>query len=123
MRSHVSLLFYQDGAQLLLDKLSQVEGLSPLLPQASIFIMVGIEVSKFRDIEDDLDFTTKLLAEKSVFVVPGQVRGTVSTSFKLYSNYTHVSTHAHKQTCIQAYTLSFSSVHYTYVCTYVHYGC
>ena len=37
--------------------------------------MVGIEVSKFRDIEDDLDFTTKLLAEKSVFVLPGRVSG------------------------------------------------
>ena len=74
--SHVSflaLLFYQNGAQLLLDKLSQVEGLSPVRPQGAMYIMVGIEVSKFRDIEDDLDFTAKLLAEKSVFVLPGQV--------------------------------------------------
>lgn len=38
-----------------------------------MFIMVGIEVSMFKDIKDDLEFTAKLLEEKSVFVVPGQV--------------------------------------------------
>ena len=64
----------QEGAQLLLDKLSLVEGLSPVRPQGAMYIMVGIEVSKFRDIEDDLDFVKKLLAEKSVFVLPGEVR-------------------------------------------------
>ena len=67
------LLLQQEGAQLLLDKLSLVEGLSPVRPQGTLFIMVGIEVSKFKDIADDLEFTAKLLAEKSVNVVPGQV--------------------------------------------------
>ena len=62
----------REGAQLLLDKLSQVEGLSPVQPHGAMYVMVGIVVSKFKDIEDDLDFTAKLLAEKSVFVVPGQ---------------------------------------------------
>ena len=68
------LLLQQEGAQLLLDKLSLVEGLSPVRPQGAMYVMVGIEVSKFKDIADDLEFTAKLLAEKSVFVVPGQVR-------------------------------------------------
>ena len=67
------LLLQQEGAQLLLDKLSLVEGLSPIWPQGAMYIMVGIEVSKFKDIADDLEFTAKLLAEKSVFVLPGQV--------------------------------------------------
>ena len=67
------LLLQQEGAQLLLDKLSLVEGLSPVRPQGAMYIMVGIEVSKFKDIADDLEFITKLLAEKSVFVLPGQV--------------------------------------------------
>lgn len=56
-----------------MDKLSQVEGLSPVQPHGAMYIMVGIDVSKFKDIEDDLDFTAKLLMEKSVFVLPGQV--------------------------------------------------
>ena len=58
-----------------MDKLAQVEGLSPVQPNGALYVMVGIEVSKFRDIEDDLDFATKLLAEKSVFVLPGRVSG------------------------------------------------
>ena len=86
----------QEGAQLLLDKLSLVEGLSPVRPQGAMYIMVGIEVSKFRDIEDDLDFVKKLLAEKSVFVVPGQVRSLVTHPPKLHINtHRHTDTHTH----------------------------
>ncbi len=34
---------------------------------------MGIDVDKFKDIADDVDFTQKLLSEESVFVLPGRI--------------------------------------------------
>jgi hypothetical protein len=34
---------------------------------------MGIEVEKFEDIKDDVDFTQKLLAEECVLVLPGTI--------------------------------------------------
>lgn len=37
-----------------------------------MYAMVKIHLAKFSDIEDDVDFTKKLLQEENVFVLPGQ---------------------------------------------------
>lgn len=34
---------------------------------------IGLDIDRFKDISDDLDFSQKLLREQSVFVLPGQV--------------------------------------------------
>lgn len=57
------------------ERLSHMIGLEPVMPQGSMYIMVGIQVTKFVDIESDIDFSQKLLNEESVFVLPGQCFG------------------------------------------------
>ena len=37
------------------------------------YMQVGINISGLSDIKDDLDFTEKLVAEESVFCLPGKV--------------------------------------------------
>jgi aspartate/methionine/tyrosine aminotransferase len=37
------------------------------------FCKVGVNVSEFKDISDDVDFTQKLVAEENVLCLPGQV--------------------------------------------------
>lgn len=39
-----------------------------------LFLQVGIDISRLDGIIDDLDFTEKLIAEQSVFCLPGKVR-------------------------------------------------
>lgn len=36
-------------------------------------VQMGIEVEKFEDIKDDVDFTQKLLAEECILVLPGTI--------------------------------------------------
>jgi tyrosine aminotransferase len=37
-----------------------------------MYAIVKIHLTKFSDIQDDVDFTKKLLQEENVFVLPGQ---------------------------------------------------
>jgi tyrosine aminotransferase len=54
------------------DRLQTIAGLSAIQPQGAMYMMVGIDLNKFKDIIDDVDFSQKLLAEESVFVLPAQ---------------------------------------------------
>eukprot|EP01112_Ceratiomyxa_fruticulosa_P017799 TRINITY_DN5612_c0_g1_i1.p1 TRINITY_DN5612_c0_g1~~TRINITY_DN5612_c0_g1_i1.p1 ORF type:complete len:422 (-),score=72.12 TRINITY_DN5612_c0_g1_i1:29-1294(-) len=54
-------------------RMGKIPGLKPLLSQGSMYEMVEIEITKFKDIADDIVFARKLLEEESVFVLPGQV--------------------------------------------------
>lgn len=54
--------------------LSRIDGLKPVTPQGAMYLMLGIEVEKFKDIETDVDFSAKLLAEENVVCLPGEVR-------------------------------------------------
>jgi len=58
-----ALLFYQ--------LIGKCVGLKPIQPQGAMYVMVGVDVSMFRDIEDDRDFVKKLLNEELVYVLPG----------------------------------------------------
>lgn len=62
----------QESARVIRQKLSSINGLSPVNPRGAMYLMVGIDVDKFRDIQNDVEFTEKLLAEQSVFVLPGK---------------------------------------------------
>lgn len=67
-----NLTMLYEHAKLSFDKLSAVEGLKPVMPQGAMYMMVGIDIEKFKDIADDFDFTQKLVSEQSVFALPAQ---------------------------------------------------
>jgi tyrosine aminotransferase len=52
------------------EKLSAVEGLVPIKATAAMYMMIKIEIEKFKDITDDLDFCKKLLDEQCCLVFP-----------------------------------------------------
>lgn len=56
-----------------MEALSKINGLKPIKPQGAMYMMVGIEIEKFKDITSDEEFSQKLLAEESVLCLPGQV--------------------------------------------------
>ena len=56
--------------------MSKVPGLSVVTPQGAMYVMVGIDITKFDDsIGNDTEFTQKLLDEEAVFVIPGKCFG------------------------------------------------
>jgi len=55
------------------NRLNKIPGLKPVFSHGSMYQMTEIEIKKFKDIVDDIDFGRKLLAEESVFILPGQV--------------------------------------------------
>ncbi|KAI7870792.1 tyrosine aminotransferase [Spinellus fusiger] len=65
----------QCNARASMEAASKVESLKPIMPQGSMFIMIGVDIHKFKDIVSDVDFSQKLLAEESVLCLPGQCFG------------------------------------------------
>jgi len=55
------------------EKINQIPGLKAVVPRGAMYVMVGIEIEKFRDIKSDTDFCEMLVGEKSVFCLPGKV--------------------------------------------------
>lgn len=56
------------------ERLSKVPGLKVIVPGGAMYVMVGIEKDKFKDIKDDADFCSKLVQEESVLCLPGKVK-------------------------------------------------
>lgn len=52
-------------------RLKDVKGLTPIQPAGAFYIMVRIEVDKFPSFRNDLHFVESLVAEESVFCLPG----------------------------------------------------
>ena len=50
-----------------------VAGLTPVMPSATIYMMVGIELDKFPHISTAVEFTEKLMLEESIYTLPGEV--------------------------------------------------
>ncbi|CAO3667082.1 unnamed protein product [Umbelopsis vinacea] len=55
--------------------ISKIPGLTAVIPQGAMYMMVGVNISEFKDIADDVDFTQKLVAEENVLCLPGQCFG------------------------------------------------
>ena len=53
-------------------RLSTIEGVTPIRSSAAMYMMVRIELDKFSDIEDDVDFCKKLLHEQNCLTFPSQ---------------------------------------------------
>lgn len=60
------------NARLCFNRLQQVPGLQPYMPQGSMYLMVRFDTKSFPTINGDLDFTSKLMNEESVLVLPGR---------------------------------------------------
>ncbi|CAO3593482.1 unnamed protein product [Absidia cylindrospora] len=76
---HTPETFYQETIEQLekntkisMDAVSKIPGLKPVQPQGAMYMMVGIELEKFKDIGSDVEFSQKLLAEESVLCLPGE---------------------------------------------------
>ena len=48
-------------------------GLTPRKAAGAMYIMVGIDLSKFKGINNDLEFVQMLIKEQSVFCLPASV--------------------------------------------------
>ncbi|KAI7895582.1 tyrosine aminotransferase [Mucor mucedo] len=62
----------QDNVKLSVEALTPIDGLVPVNPQGAMYMMVGIEIEKFKDIENDVQFSAKLLDEENVVCLPGE---------------------------------------------------
>lgn len=59
-------------AELAYKAIKQIRGLNPIMPGGAMYMMVGIDVEHFPEFETDLRFVEALVAEQSVFCLPGQ---------------------------------------------------
>ena len=56
--------------------LSSVPGLRVVKPEGAMYVMIGIDPTRFdSNIKDDVTFSNLLLKEEAVFVLPGQCFG------------------------------------------------
>lgn len=62
----------QKNAVLAYSLLNEVPGLRPVMPSGAMYMMVGVERSAFPSLKHDTDFVERLMAEQSVFCLPGQ---------------------------------------------------
>lgn len=60
-------------AQLAYDALKGAKGLSPFMPDGTMYMVVEVQMNKFPMFEDGLQFVQRLMAEESVFCLPGDV--------------------------------------------------
>jgi len=61
------------NAQLLVNTIVKIPGLTVVAPGGAMYMMFGIDFSKFEDFDNDVAFAKKLLEEESVFVLPGKI--------------------------------------------------
>lgn len=54
------------------ERLSKIHGIEPIQSRAAMYMMVKINSEDFKDIEDDIDFCKKLLAEQNCLTFPSQ---------------------------------------------------
>ncbi|XP_075733549.1 tyrosine aminotransferase isoform X1 [Rhipicephalus microplus] len=62
----------QKNAEIAYKALSTIPGMRPIMPQGAMYLMVGIEISKFPEYDSDAEFVKALFAEESVFCLPGR---------------------------------------------------
>lgn len=60
------------NARITVDRLKQIDGLTPIEARGAMYIMVKIDKTKI-DVKDDSDFMVRLMNEQSVFVLAGSM--------------------------------------------------
>ena len=64
-----------------------VDGLTPVMPSGALYMMVGVELSKFPHINTTVEFMEKLMSEESIFILCGEVG---ALSIIMYAAYNQV---------------------------------
>lgn len=67
-------------------RLSAIPGLRVVVPRGAMYVMVGVDAASFSDIADDVEFTTKLLTEENVIMLPGTIFGAPGYCRIVFSN-------------------------------------
>lgn len=62
----------QRNAEICFSSLKKIRGLNPIMPSGAMYMMIGIEIEQFPEFKNDLDFTTSLVTEQSVFCLPAK---------------------------------------------------
>ncbi|KAJ3272533.1 hypothetical protein HDV01_005484 [Terramyces sp. JEL0728] len=62
----------QGNAELCIELLQGCPGITVVKPEGAMYLMLKIEIEKFKDIVDDVDFVEKLVQEQSVLCLPGK---------------------------------------------------
>ena len=52
--------------------LKEIQGLKPIMPMGAMYLMCGIKIQNFPDYPNELEFVQDLVAEQSVFCLPGR---------------------------------------------------
>lgn len=63
----------EENAKLSANVLGKIPGLHVIVPQGAMFMMVGINIEEFKNINNDIEFSEKLVQEESVLCLPGKV--------------------------------------------------
>ncbi|XP_023942075.2 tyrosine aminotransferase [Bicyclus anynana] len=66
------LLFIETQAKLAYKELRVAPGLRPIEPQGAMYMMIEIKMALFPEFKDECQFVESLVAEQSVFCLPGQ---------------------------------------------------
>ncbi|CAG9858291.1 unnamed protein product [Phyllotreta striolata] len=61
-----------NNAKLAFERLQSTEGLTPFMPQGTMYMLVEIQMEKFPAFADGLEFAQKMMEEESVFCLPGE---------------------------------------------------
>ena len=48
-----------------------IRGLKPIKGSGAMYMMINIDMTQFKDIEDDVDFAVKMMNEECVLLFPG----------------------------------------------------
>ncbi|KAG5684610.1 hypothetical protein PVAND_013835 [Polypedilum vanderplanki] len=62
----------QNHANIAYSMLKEIPGLTPIMPQGAMYMMVLLDMKNFPEFHDELDFVQSLVAEQSVFCLPGK---------------------------------------------------
>ena len=97
------------NARIIYDMLKDTPGLKPIKPYGSFYIFVSLEIKHFPEFKgDEMEFCKQLIAEESVFVIPGTafnyqkgaIRLTLTYSAKVYYAYCKYQTTSFSLYCI-----------------------
>jgi len=73
--TQATLAQLEDNAKFTTERLKDVVGINVIVPDGAMYVMIGIDASKFKDIDGDIAFTQMLLEEEHVFMLPGTCFG------------------------------------------------
>lgn len=63
----------QTHAQIAFESIGDAKGLTPYMPQGTMYMIVEIQMEKFPMFQNGLEFAKKMMEEESVFCLPGEV--------------------------------------------------